>query len=95
VDETADADADAGAYLTNEAFLYRLAGPLPSGDAVEVEDCYSLDVVRVPVRNVHERGLRVVTPAAARSGETTPFESRQERSRIASISPAAAWPPKA
>jgi hypothetical protein len=93
VDETADVDA--GAYLTDGVFLYRLVGPLASEGVVEVEDCYSLDVARVPVRNVQERGLRVVTPAAARSGETTPFESRQERSRIASISPAAAWPPKA
>jgi hypothetical protein len=93
MDETADPDA--GVHLTNGVFLYRLAGPLLSEETVEVEECYSLDVVRVPVRHVRERRLRVVTPGAARTAETTPFESRQERSRIASISPAAAWPPKA
>lgn len=66
----ADAARVAGAalYLTDEVFLYRLV-PFAAGgidDVVELEDCYLLDVVRVPLRDLHERRLRVVTPAAAR-----------------------------
>jgi hypothetical protein len=64
--ETYVASADphgAGLYLTNEVFLYRVVGVSASdlGELVELEDCYSLDVVHVPVRHLRERRLRVVT----------------------------------
>lgn len=56
----------AGAYLTDGVFLYRVAGFVAGerGGVVELEDCYRLDVVRVPVRALRARRLRVVTPAA-------------------------------
>lgn len=57
---------EAGTYLTNEVFLYRVIG-IAAGDAgevVELEDCYSLDVARVPISDFQAGGLRVVTPAA-------------------------------
>ena len=55
---------DASVYLTDEVFLYRVVGLTNSelGDIVELEDCYWLDVVQVPARDLHTRGLRVVTP---------------------------------
>ena len=57
----------AGVYLTNEVFLYRVVGLVASqaGEMVEVEDCYGLDVVRVPVASLRARQLRVVTPTPA------------------------------
>ena len=61
-----DASA-AGVYVTNEIFLYRVVGIAASdmGEMVELEDCYSLDVVRVPIRHFHSRRLRVVTTSGA------------------------------
>jgi hypothetical protein len=62
----ADAQLDrAGAYLTDGVFLYRVVGLVAGerGEIVELEDCYWLDVVRAPVMALHERRLRVVTPA--------------------------------
>ena len=58
----------AGKYLTNEVFLYRVAGLDGSGmdEVVELEDCYGLDVVTVPLRELRARRLRVVTPEASR-----------------------------
>jgi hypothetical protein len=55
-----------GVYLTDEVFLYRLAGFMTRGVAglVELEDCYALDVVQVPLSALRARGLRIVTPAA-------------------------------
>ena len=55
----------AGVYLTDEVFLYRIAGFVDgdAGEMAEVEDCYGLDVVHVPVRELRARRLRVVTPA--------------------------------
>ena len=55
-----------GVYLTNGVFLYRVVG-LVDGvpELVELEDCYWLDVVPVPVRDLRARRLRVVTPAPA------------------------------
>ena len=52
-------------YLTNEVFLYRLVrfGTSEEGELVELEDCYGLDVVRVPVADLNARQLRVVTPS--------------------------------
>jgi hypothetical protein len=55
-----------GVYLTDEVFLYRVVRSVASGveHVVELEDCYGLDVVRVPASALQARGLRVV---AARS----------------------------
>jgi hypothetical protein len=52
-----------GVYLTDGAFLFRLVGSMAGGrdDVVELEDCYSLDVVRVSVKDLRERRLRLVT----------------------------------
>jgi len=52
-------------YLTNGVFLYRVVRPGEGElDAiVELEDCYGLDVVRVPVTRLSARRLRVVTPS--------------------------------
>jgi hypothetical protein len=52
----------ASLYLTDEVFLYRVVR-LAAGDLVELEDCYRLDVVRIPVSDLRERRLRAVTPA--------------------------------
>jgi hypothetical protein len=51
-------------YLTDEVFLYRVVGLVAGEGAgmVELEDCYWLDVVRVPIAGVQGRQLRVVTP---------------------------------
>jgi hypothetical protein len=56
-----------GVYLTDEVFLYRVVGAAPSEveRVVELEDCYGLDVVRVPVRALRARGLRVVAAAGS------------------------------
>jgi len=60
----ASGDPDgAGLYLTNDVFLYRVVRMIASerDEMVLLEDCYSLDVVRVPIHEFHARGLRVVT----------------------------------
>jgi hypothetical protein len=53
-----------GMYLTDEVFLYRVANVLVTGagEMAELEDCYWLDIVRVPISDVRARRLRVVTP---------------------------------
>ena len=58
-------------YLTNEVFLYRVVGLVAGegGGMVELEDCYWLDVVRVPIAGVHGRRLRVVTPGRSSAGD--------------------------
>lgn len=55
----------AGTYLTNGVFLYRVVDVAASaaGAIVALEDCFGLDVVRVPLAEVRSRRLRVVTPA--------------------------------
>lgn len=55
-----------GVYLTNETFLYRVVGVVASdaGELVELEDCYGLDVVRIPATALRARRLRVVMPSA-------------------------------
>lgn len=55
----------AGLYLTNEIFLYRVVGIATSetGRMLEVEDCFSLDIARVPIDEFRARRLRVVTAA--------------------------------
>jgi hypothetical protein len=57
----------AGAYLTDEVFLYRVLGSIASGvdEVVVLEDCYGLDVVRVRAGDLRSRRLRVVTAAVA------------------------------
>jgi len=61
-----------GVYLTDEVFLYRVVDlpVIASGEMVDLEDCYWLDVVRVPMNALKARRLRVVTPrrAGASSG---------------------------
>jgi len=51
-------------YLTDEVFLYRVVKTVASrrGYVVLLEDCYGLDVARVPMDALLERGLRVVAP---------------------------------
>jgi hypothetical protein len=51
-----------GMYLTDEVYLYRVVGLVAGGQdgVVELEDCYWLDVVRVPAKDLRERHLRVV-----------------------------------
>jgi hypothetical protein len=50
-----------GMYLTDEVFLYCVVSAFD--EIVELEDCYWLDVVRVPANRLSERRLRVVSPA--------------------------------
>ena len=54
-----------GVYLTNEVFLYRVVDRVltAAGEMVDVEDCYRLDVVRVPAGDLAARPLRAVTPS--------------------------------
>jgi hypothetical protein len=53
-----------GTYLTDEVFLYRVVDVrvTGAGEMAELEDCYWLDIVRVPISDVLARRLRVVTP---------------------------------
>ena len=45
-----------GVYVTNGVFLYRVVGLTGEAcEVVEVEDCYRLDVVRVPARELRAR----------------------------------------
>jgi len=57
----------AGVYLTDGVFLFRVVRCIGSGAAeiAELEDCYGLDVVCVPMADLRERRLRVVAPAVA------------------------------
>jgi hypothetical protein len=56
---------EVGAYLTDEVFLYRVDDVLTAGaeQMAALEDCCSLDVVRVSMADLRARRLRVVTPA--------------------------------
>jgi hypothetical protein len=58
---------EAGAYLTDGVFLYRVTGFGGRGvdETVELEDCYLLDVVEVSMKDLRARRLRAVTPATA------------------------------
>ena len=68
-----------GTYLTNEVFLYCVVGAAGEGDDwVELEDCYGLDVVRVPVGDSRTRRLRVVTPARASAIEEAQYATRDD-----------------
>ena len=55
----------ADVYLTDEVFLYRVVQANGNGEdaMVEIEDCYGLDVVRVPASELQRRQLRVVRAA--------------------------------
>lgn len=65
-DSQAQASAvTAGTYLTNGVFLYRVVRATGDGSTAvaDLEDCYFLDVVRVPVGALRARGVRVVRSA--------------------------------
>ena len=66
---TAGASPSAGMYLTNEAFLYRVVDVAvnAAGATVALEDCFGLDVVRVPRSEVRARRLRIVAPCDTRA----------------------------
>ena len=53
-------------YLTDGVFLFRVARLVVNEMevTVELEDCYGLDVVQVPLRELRARRLRLVTPTA-------------------------------
>lgn len=57
--------AEVGAYLTDGVFLYRVDDLVATraGAMADLEDCYRLDVVRVPMAELQARRLRTVTPA--------------------------------
>jgi len=77
--EAADACAaappvnQAGVYLTDGIFLYRVDHVLMTGagEMADIEDCYRLGVVRVLVNDLRARRLRVVTPDARRQAGGT------------------------
>ncbi|HTP18026.1 MAG TPA: hypothetical protein VMJ65_00390 [Solirubrobacteraceae bacterium] len=52
-------------YLTDGVFLYRVVDVVEteSGEMADIEDCYRLDIVRIPMCDLLSRRLRVVTPA--------------------------------
>lgn len=62
---SAGAAGQADLYLTDEIFLYRVVRVVAgaAGEMVDLEDCFLLDVVRVPLAAVRARGLRVITAA--------------------------------
>ena len=55
---------EVGVYLTDEVFLYRVVRAFD--EIVELEDCYWLDVVRVPTERLSTSRLRVVSPRSDR-----------------------------
>ncbi len=61
---------DAGLYVTDDVFLFRVVGVVDTdaGEMVELEDCWGLDVVQVPINASRLLGLRVVLPAAESFG---------------------------
>ena len=56
----------ASRYLTDGRNLFRCLGAIPGamGQMVGLEDCRSLEVVLVPIGEVHARRLRAVVPSA-------------------------------
>jgi len=65
---------DEGLYLTDEAFLFRVVGVVDTdaGEMVELEDCFGLDVVQIPLTDHRLLGLRVVMPAPMSFGDGVP-----------------------
>ena len=62
----ADHAAQASRYLTDGVNLYRFLGAVADGtdQLVALENCRSLDVMLLPIRELHARRLRTVTPAS-------------------------------
>ena len=71
----------ADVYLTNGAFLYRIVRVDLTGksDAVELEDCYGLDVVSVSVDDLRARRLRVVVPTGTPTPGSTGPRSKADQ----------------
>jgi len=71
-------------YLTNGVFLYRVVDVVltDSGEMADIEDCYWLDVVRIPICDLLARGLRVVnaglTSSVGKRVDDAPAESPLE-----------------
>jgi hypothetical protein len=67
---------DAGLYVTDEAFLFRVVGLVDTdaGEMVELEDCFGLDVVQVPITEPRLLRMRVVMTAADASPGATKLE---------------------
>ena len=55
-------------YVTDGVFLYRIVRVVAgaAADMVELEDCFLLDIVRIPLADLRARRLRVITPAGVR-----------------------------
>jgi hypothetical protein len=66
-----DRDAQAGSYLTDGVNLYQSLSAIVRGPShmVGLEECRSLDVVLIPIEELHNRGLRPVIPASAAANE--------------------------
>ncbi len=66
-DENLGGASQRGAYLTDGVFLYRVVDPVAGRgeETVELEDCYDLGIVRVPVAELRRRNLRVVVQESA------------------------------
>lgn len=57
----------AGAYLTDEASLFRCVSVAPPGDSdatALLEDCRTLDLIVFPLDDLYSANLRVVQPHA-------------------------------
>ena len=54
-------------YLTDGVNLYRFVGEIGSGigQLIGLEDCWSLEVVLLPIGDLRARRLRAVVPAGA------------------------------
>jgi hypothetical protein len=63
-----DHAAQTGRYLTDGINLFRCVGMIASGmgQMVGLEDCRSLEVVLLPIGELHARRLRAVIPADGR-----------------------------
>jgi hypothetical protein len=61
----ADHTGQPGRYLTDGVALYRFLGAVTSGlgEMVGLEDCRSLDLILLPIGELHARRLRTVSPA--------------------------------
>ena len=62
----ADHAGQSSRYLTDGVNLYRFLGAVADGtdQLVALENCRSLDVMLLPIRELHARRLRTVTPAS-------------------------------
>ncbi len=57
-------DLEPSLYLTDGLFLFRFVGSATCGsdEMVELEDCYSLRTIVVPLADLQHRNLRIVLP---------------------------------